>query len=399
MQQLFNPYSPEFVRDPYAFYRFLRNRHPFFSSPYGFTAVTRERDVRAILSDNRFGRDFQGRVTQGIESPLLREPVFRSLGRWMLVLDPPDHTRLRGLVAKSFTPRRVQDMRPRIQRIVEAALDRLSGKSHPDLIADYAARVPETVICELLGIPVEDRAGFLAQTDSLIRLLDPVPLSRVELDHANVQNVALSQYFNRLFDRRRQDPADDLTTQLVQVQEEGDRLSQEELTANMILLFAAGYDTTANLIGNGLLALFRHPEQLARLRADESLIGNAVEESLRYDSSVQLTTRTALEDIRLGNVVFPKGAVVVLVLASANRDPEAYDEPDRFDIGRANIRLLSFGGGIHHCLGNQLARLEAEVAIGGLVRRFPNLRLDNPASPTWRASLVLRGLASLPARL
>jgi hypothetical protein len=317
----------------------------------------------------------------------------------MLVLDPPDHTRLRGLVAKSFTPRRVQDMRPRIQRIVEAALDRLSDKSHADLIADYAARVPETVICEQLGIPVEDRAGFLAQTNSLIRLLDPVPLSRVELDHANVQNVALSQYFNRLFDRRRQDPADDLTTQLVQVQEEGDRLSQEELTANMILLFAAGYDTTANLIGNGLLALFRHPEQLARLRADESLIGNTVEETLRYDSSVQLTTRTALEDIRLGNVVFPKGAVAVLVLASANRDPEAYDEPDRFDIGRANIRLLSFGGGIHHCLGNQLARLEAEVAIGGLVRRFPNLRLDNPANPTWRASLVLRGLASLPARL
>jgi cytochrome P450 len=190
-----------------------------------------------------------------------------------------------------------------------------------------------------------------------------------------------------------------LTTQLVQAQEEGDRLSQEELTANMILLFTAGYDTTANLIGNALLALLRHPAQLARLRGDDSLIGNAVEEALRYDPSVQLTVRAALEDVKLGQVVFPKGSVALLLLASANRDPQAYDEPDRFDIGRANIRLLSFGGGIHHCLGNQLARLEAEIAIGGLIRRFPNLQADDVANPDWRASIVLRGLKSLPASL
>jgi cytochrome P450 len=399
MQPLFNPYSPAFIRDPYAAYRILRERYPFFPSPLGFIVISRDCDVRAILSDKRFGRDFQGRITQGAEGPLFREPVIRSVGRWMLVLDPPDHTRLRGLVAKSFTPRRVQDLRLRIERIVDKALDHLAKGSRTDLIADYAARIPERVICELLGIPEEDRTAFLANTTTLVRLLDPVPLSRGEMDHANLQNLALSRYFNRLFDLRRAEPSDDLTTQLVQAQEEGDRLSQEELTANMILLFTAGYDTTANLIGNALLALLRHPAQLARLRGDDSLIGNAVEEALRYDPSVQLTVRAALEDVKLGQVVFPKGSVALLLLASANRDPQAYDEPDRFDIGRANIRLLSFGGGIHHCLGNQLARLEAEIAIGGLIRRFPNLQADDVANPDWRASIVLRGLKSLPASL
>ena len=219
------------------------------------------------------------------------------------------------------------------------------------------------------------------------------------MDHANQQNLGLSQYFNRLFERRRAQPADDLTTQLVQVHEQGDPLSQEELTANMILLFTAGFDTTANPIGNALQALLCRPEELARLRDDESLMGNAVEECLRYDSSVQLTIRAALEDADAGGVGIPKGAPILLVLGSANRDPDVYPDPDRLDIGRTNIRLLSFGGGVHHCLGNQLARLEGELAIGALLRRFPNLRLENPRNPQWRATIVLRGLETLPARL
>jgi cytochrome P450 len=399
MDRVFNPQSPEFTRDPYAFYRTLRERSPFYRSPVGFVAVTRDRDVRAILADRRFGRDYQGQSTRGGESPMLCEPVIRSVSRWMLVLDPPDHTRLRGLVAKSFAPRRIQDLRGRVQAIVDEALDRLAAGNRAELIADYAFRVPEKVICELLGIPEEDRGEFLSNTSSLVRLLDPLPLTRGELDHANLQNRALSRYLTGLFDRRRLEPADDLTTQLVQAQEKGERLSQEELTATMILLFAAGIDTTANLIGNAILALFRHPGELARLRADETLIGSAVEECLRYDSSVQLTIRTALEDAKVGAVLIPKGVTVLLVLGSANRDPEAFAEPDRLDIGRENIRPLAFGGGIHHCLGNQLARLEAEVAIGGLIRRFPDLRLDDIQTPIWRPSLVLRGLTRLPASL
>jgi len=209
----------------------------------------------------------------------------------------------------------------------------------------------------------------------------------------------LTRYFDRLFELRRRKPADDLITQVVLAEEQGKKLSQEELTANVILLFAAGYETTANLIGNGLLALFRHPDQLARLRGDGSLMGNAIEEFLRYGSPVQLTGRVALEDVKLGDIPVQKGGLIVCVLGSANRDPEVYLEPDRLDIARENIRVLSFGGGIHHCLGAQLARLEAEIAISGVIRRFPNLKPDDAENPVWRSSMALRGLASLPASL
>jgi cytochrome P450 len=399
MQPLFNPLSPEFIGDPYPFYHRLRTATPFYRSPFGFLALTRDRDVRSILADKRFGKDFLGRTTHGANSPYLQDPVVRSMGHWMLVQDPPDHTRLRGLVVKAFTARRVQDMRPRIQAIVDAALDRLTQRGQADLIADFAAQIPATVICELLGIPGEDREAFFANARSLIRLLDPVPLSRAEMELANAQNLALSQYFNRLFDLRRRKPEDDLTSQLVLAEEQGKRLSQEELTANVILLFAAGYDTTANLIGNGLFALFRHPDQLARLRSDGSLMGNAIEEFLRYDSPVQLTARAALEDVMLGDIMVQKGGAIICVVGSANRDPDVYRQPDRLDIARENIRPLSFGGGIHHCLGAQLARLEAEIAISGLIHRFPNLKLDDPERPVWRPSISLRGLASLPASL
>jgi cytochrome P450 len=399
MQPLFNPASPEFIRDPYPFYGRLRIGDPFYRSPFGFVAVTRDRDIRSVLADKRFGRDFQGRRTQGLVSPLFREPVIRSMGHWMLLQDPPDHTRLRGLVVKAFTARRVQDMRARIQAIVDDGLDRLAEQGRADLIADFAARVPSTVICELLGIPQEDREAFLTNTTSFVGLLEPVPLGRSELDRANAQHLALSRIFIRLIELRRQRSADDLMSQLVLAEDDGKRLSQDELTANMTLLFAAGYDTTANLIGNGLLALFRHPDQLARLRADHSLMTNAVEELLRYDSSVQITTRVALEEVKLGETVIRKGGTVVCVLGSANRDPEVYQAPDRLDLTRKDIRVMSFGGGIHHCLGAQLARLEAEIAIGSLVRRFPDLKLDNSENPVWRPSISLRGLASLPASL
>ena len=222
------------------------------------------------------------------------------------------------------------------------------------LVAVHAIDITLLVV---FGFGLGSAEVFFANARSLIRLLDPVPLSRAEMELANVQNLALSQYFNRLFDLRRRKPEDDLTSQLVLAEEQGKRLSQEELTANVILLFAAGYDTTANLIGNGLFALFRHPDQLARLRSDGSLIGNAIEEFLRYDSPVQLTARAALEDVMLGDIMVQKGGAIICVIGSANRDPDVYRQPDRLDIARENIRPLSFGGGIHHCLGANLARV------------------------------------------
>ncbi len=231
------------------------------------------------------------------------------------------------------------------------------------------------------------------------RILDPVPLTKEEIAQANAGNAMAKMYFEQLFELRRKNPADDLTTQLVQAEEDGSKLSNEELTANIILLFGAGHETTVNLIGNGLLALHRNPDQLALLKADPSLMPNAVEEFLRYDSSVQLTGRVALEDIEdLGGKKIPKGESVLCLLGSANRDPAVYpDNPESLDIRRANVRPLSFGGGIHHCLGAQLARIEAEIAIATLLRRIPELRLDDADNPQWRPTFVLRGLKELPA--
>ncbi|HZT49940.1 MAG TPA: cytochrome P450, partial [Hyphomicrobiaceae bacterium] len=295
-QAQFNPLSPEFIRDPYPHYHRLRAADPVHRSPLGFFVASRHADVSLVLRDKRFGKDFVGRMTRRFGAEILDEPVYRSMRHWMLQQDPPDHTRLRGLVVKAFTARRVEDMRPRIQQIVDATLDRVAPQGHMDLIADFAFRLPVTVICEMLGIPQEEHEMFFTGARASGRLLDPVPLSRAELDAANSANLASAEYFRHLFELRRREPGDDLTTQLVRAEEEGSRLSNEELTANIILLFGAGHETTVNLIGNGLLALHRHPDQLRLLREDPTLVANAVEEFLRYDSSVQLTGRVALED-------------------------------------------------------------------------------------------------------
>ena len=397
-QAQFNPLSPEFIRDPYPHYHRLRAADPVHRSPLGFFVASRHADVSLVLRDKRFGKDFVGRMTRRFGAEILDEPVYRSMRHWMLQQDPPDHTRLRGLVVKAFTARRVEDMRPRIQQIVDATLDRVAPQGHMDLIADFAFRLPVTVICEMLGIPQEEHEMFFTGARASGRLLDPVPLSRAELDAANSANLASAEYFRHLFELRRREPGDDLTTQLVRAEEEGSRLSNEELTANIILLFGAGHETTVNLIGNGLLALHRHPDQLRLLREDPTLVANAVEEFLRYDSSVQLTGRVALEDgISVGGVAVPKGEGLLCLLGAANRDPAVYPDPDKLDITRPSIRPLSFGGGIHFCLGAQLARIEAEVAIATLLRRLPGLKLDDPDHPDWRQTFVLRGLNRLPA--
>jgi len=396
-EPLFNPMSPEVIADPYPYYRRLREADPVHRSPLGFFVASRHADVAHVLRDKRFGKDFVGRMIRRFGDKIMDEPVYRSMSHWMLQQDPPDHTRLRGLVVKAFTARRAEDMRPRIQEIVDATLDRVEARGHMDLIADFAFRLPVTVICEMLGIPRQEHELFFHGARTGGRLLDPVPLSRAEIDEANAGSLAQAEYFHALFELRRRQPGDDLTSQLVQAEEEGAKLTNEELTANIILLFGAGHETTVNLIGNGLLALHRHPDQLRLLQRDPSLTANAIEELLRYDSSVQLTSRTALEDVEVGGTLVAKGESVVCLLGSGNRDPAAYPDPDRLDIRRPNIRPLSFGGGIHFCLGAQLARIEGEVAIATLLRRLPKLRLDDPEHPDWRQTFVLRGLNQLPA--
>lgn len=394
---IFNPLDPAFIADPYPVYHQLRAAAPVWQSPLGMWVTTRYEDIAQILRDRRFGKDYAGNMKRRYGEKALDEPAIASLARTMLVLDPPDHTRLRGLVTKAFTARRVEEMRPRIAAIVDQLIDRVADKGAMDVIWDFAHRLPVIVICDMLGIPEEDREQFLDQSKVNGRLIDPVPLTREEMDAANASGVAVGVYFDSLFERRRREPKDDLTTQLVQAEEAGDRLSTEELRANVGLLFAAGHETTANLIGNGLLALQRNPGQWAALKADASLIPNAVDELLRYDSSVQMTGRVALEPVEVGGVKLDKGASVVCFLGAANRDPAVYADPDKLDVRRQNIRPLSFGGGIHHCLGAQLAKIEAHEAFAGLARRLPTLRITELATPSWRRNFTLRGLTTLPA--
>ena len=395
---LFNPLAPEFIRDPYPHYERLRTTDPMHQSPLGMVA-SRHAEASLVLRDKRFGKDYVERSIRRYGPKIMEEPVFRSMSHWMLQQDPPDHSRLRGLVVKAFTARRVEDMRPRIQQIVDQTLDAIIGHGHMDLIEDFAFRLPVTIICDMLGIPEEHREVFYKSSRDGGRLLDPVPLTPEEIAKGNAGNLMAQMYFQQLFELRRKSPGDDLTTQLVHAEEDGSKLSNEELTANIILLFGAGHETTVNLIGNGLLALYRNPDQLALLKANPALITNAIEEFLRYDSSVQSTGRVALEDIEdLGGKKIPKGEAVICLLGSANRDPAVYpDRPDRLDIARPNVRPLSFGGGIHFCLGAQLARIEAEVAIATLLRRLPELKLDDAENPEWRPTFVLRGLKRLPA--
>ncbi|WP_024506692.1 cytochrome P450 [Bradyrhizobium sp. ARR65] len=396
---LFNPLSPDFIRDPYPSYERLRTTAPMHLTVHGAFLASRHAEVSQVLRDKRFGKDFVERSKRRYGPDIMQEPIFRAMSHWMLQQDPPDHTRLRGLVVKAFTARRVEDMRPRIQQVVDQTIDAVIERGRMDLIEDFAFRLPVTIICDMLGIPEEHREVFYKSSRDGGRILEPVPLTAEEIAQANAANAMARMYFEQLFELRRKSPGDDLTTQLVQAEEDGHKLTNEELTANIILLFGAGHETTVNLIGNGLLALHRNPDQLAQLKADPSLIAGAIEEFLRYDSSVQMTGRVALEDIEdLGGRRIPKGESVLCLLGSANRDPAAYpDNPDRLDIRRPNVRPLSFGGGIHHCLGAQLARIEAELAIATLLRRIPELRLDDAEHPEWRPTFVLRGLKRLPA--
>ena len=397
-EPLFNPLSPDYIRDPYPSYERLRTTDPMHLTPFGAYVASRHAEVSLVIRDKRFGKDFVGNLERRYGNlARMEEPAVASLGRTMLVLDPPDHTRLRALVTKAFTARRVADMRPRIKALVDAQLDRVIDKGEMDVMRDLAHRLPVIVICDMLGIPEDHRAPFLAGSNVNGRILEPVPMSREELDQANRNTQMAGAYFDQLCELRRREPRDDLTTELVRAEEAGDKLTAEELRANIGLLFGAGHETTTNLIGNGLLALHRHRDQWERLKADPSLIPNAVEELLRYDSSVQITGRVTNAEVEIGGVTLGATENVIALLGAANHDPAQYQDPDRLDVGRANVRPLSFGGGIHYCLGAQLARLEAELVFTALVERLPNIELPEKDAPAWRRSFTLRGLSKLPA--
>ncbi|WP_158923497.1 cytochrome P450 [Acidisphaera sp. S103] len=394
----FDVRDPAFLANPYPVFHRLRTSAPVYRAPLGRWFITRYDDVAQLLRDRRFGKDYADpdALMRRFGPTALQEPAVVELTHMMLMRDPPDHTRLRGLVVKAFTARRIEAMRARVQDLTDRLLDKVIPLGRMDMIRDLAFPLPVLVICELLGIPEEDQVRFVTGSSTGAALLNPTPPSRTELDDANRGSLESGAYFEALFEQRRRDPRDDLVTQLVQAEEAGDRLTTAELRANVNLLFAAGHETTVNLIGNGFLSLLRHPEQWRLLRDNPSLISNAIEEILRFESPVQAVARTVAEPVELSGVVLEPPAIVVALIGAANRDPAVFGNPDRFDITREDIRPLSFGGGIHFCLGAQLARIEAAVVFETVLRRLPDLRLEKPDQPKWRSSFTLRGLTELP---
>ena len=392
-QAVFNPLMPEFHSNPYPFYRALREEDPVHQSPLGFWVCTRYDDAVMILRDPRFGREG---MAKRMEARLgLTQDTSRA--RDMLFQDPPDHTRLRALVSRAFTPRVVEVMRPHIQEIVDGLLDRVDGARAMDVIEDLAYPLPVTVICEMLGVPAADQDIFKSWSTDIARSLDAaiLPADSDAIPRGRDARLGLADYFRSLIATRRKDPKPDLLSALIAAEEEGNKLSEGELVSTCMLLLIAGHETTVNLIGNGLLALLQHPDQLRALRDDPGLIQTGVEELLRFDGPVQRTGRMTTAEVEIGDKRIPRDSVVVSVIGAANRDPKQFADPDRLDVSRKDNRHIAFGFGIHFCLGAPLARLEGQIALGTLLRRMPKLALVSDV-PEWRESSTLRGLKSLP---
>ena len=389
-----DPFMPEHRTDPYPLYRRLRELDPVHRSPAGPWVLTRHADATAVLRDPRFSSN---PVHLHGERPQVGPRRIDT--KVLLFLDPPDHTRIRSLVSKAFTPGRVRQLRAQVEAMVDELLDRAEERGSLELIADLAYPLPVSVICELLGVPAVDRDVFRSWSSDASRLLDrDIDLDEEAMQRGGEAIAGFTEHFVALIGERRESPRDDLLSALIAAEEGGERLSWEELLSTIILLFLAGHETTVNLIGNGALALLRHPGELERLRREPALGASAVEELLRYDSPVHVTARIATTDLEVGGTPVAEGEQVVVLVAAANRDPAVFPDPDRLDLGRPDNRHLSFSAGTHYCLGAALARLEGEVALGKLVRRFPRLELADP-NPTYRDHLVLRGLRALPLKL
>jgi cytochrome P450 len=387
---VFDPFEPGFFDDPYPQYAALRDADPVHHSPLDLWVLFRHDDVNRLLRDPSTSVEI-GNAATVAERALEREP------RSILSIDPPDHTRLRRLVQKAFTPRMVEGLRPRVSALVDDALAGVGGEM--DVVADLAFPLPFLVISEMLGMPEgSDRDQLREWSHTLTKTLDPI-LTPEEVSAALAASEAMLAYLLEVLAWKRANPADDLLTGLLNAEDEGSVLSEDELIDQVFLLFIAGHETTVNLIGNGMLALLRDRAAFAQLSASPSLIGNAVEELLRYDSPVQFSRRIVLTDMTIGSCLVPAGSFVLTGLGAANRDPLRWgDDADTLRLDREGAGLhLSFGSGIHHCLGASLARVEGQVAIGALVSRFPSMALAG--DPVANGRVVLRGLDRLPVTL
>jgi cytochrome P450 len=393
----FNPFDPTFASDPYPHYAALREQDPVHATPFGPYLLTRYVDVVSVLRDPSMSVEARNALaTPMVDPKLLEKAGDRSRGsRAMLTLDPPDHDRLRRLVAKTFTPKTVAQLGPLCDRLVDEALDRAAVDGGLDIVTDLAFPLPFTVISEMLGMPVDRRDDLREWSGALVKTLDPI-FTEEEFDAALAAGDAMTEYVNGVIARKREHPTDDLLSALIAAEDDGDMLDEQELIDQVVLLYVAGHETTVNLIANGTLALLRNPEQAQALRADPNLDQNAIEELLRYDPPVQFSGRVTTRDLVLDHGTVPTGSFVMTGLAAANRDPERWGPTaEQLDLGREGAGAhVAFGGGIHHCLGAALARLEGRSAVPALFRRFPGITLVDDA-PVYNGRFVLRGMTAL----
>ena len=398
--------DPQLKLDPYPIFKALRTGDPMHFSPLGFWVETRYEDVRAVLMDRtNFGQgDFLSniRLFYGPDFDVLSHSAYRWLSEIFLYQDPPRHTRVRGLVTQALTARRVIEMRPRVQAIADRLLDAVAGKGRMEVIHEFAYRFPTLVMCDMLGLSPEEASDDVlaalnqAISDSFV-VFEMRAFSEAELGHANRQMDFLMDFFGAVFAERRRAPREDLATALCNARDENGPLTDHEMATVAIGLFGAGFETTAHMIGNGLLSLAKFPEQWAKLVANPSLAESATEEILRYESSLVGTNRTAFCDTEVGGKTIRAGERILTLVAAGNRDPDVFEEPDRFDIERKGAKHLSFGGGIHFCVGAELARLEGEIALSSLAQRFPKLRIDTETAQWRQEGFMFRGLSRLDA--
>jgi pimeloyl-[acyl-carrier protein] synthase len=395
---LFSPLAPRVRANPYVIYHRLRATDPVHFSPFGTCLLTRYDDAVAVLRDKRFSvqhRDYvdlQKGETSVLGDSFGPSPNERDLSNVMLFIDPPRHTRLRTLVNKAFTPRVVERLRARIASIADELLDEVEGRGGMDVISSLAYPLPVRVICEMLGVPREDQTRLRGWSRKIAPILDPIVTAEAQ---AGVEDAEahLQPYWDELIEERRGDLRDDLLSELIRAEDEGHRLDHEELRSTCNLLLIAGHETTMNLIGNGLLALLRHADQVEKLRSNPEIARDAVEELLRFDSPVHLTARTATEDVEVGGAMLPRGQLAIIAIGGVNRDPAHFDEPDRLDIERSPNPHVAFSAGPHFCVGAGLARLEAQLVFPRLLERLPNVELAG--EPEYRETITLRGLKEL----
>ncbi len=395
----YNPTLPEVRANPYPYYKRLREDDPVhWSEALDAWVLTRYDDVVAVLKDLRFSADRRRARNRFVQQAQTAAEEYGPTARanTMLTSDPPEHTRLRLLVSKAFLPRNVEQLRPHVQNIADELLGAVPEAGRIDILTDFAYPLPVVVIAELMGVPTEDRAQFKRWSDDIVATLGGATATPKLVAQAAKSGSEILDYFRDVIADRRRKPKEDLVTVLVEAADAGDVLSEPQLLATCVTMLIAGNETTRNLIANGMLALLRHPRELERLWNDPSLVGTAVEELLRYAGPVQCTSRVATEDIEVGGKTVEKGQLVFTMLAAANRDPAHFEDPERLDIGRKDNHHVAFGFGVHACLGQPLARLEAQVAFSTLARRIRSPVALATDQLEWGPSFILRGLKSLP---